>query len=1080
MAWRKWLVRGLVFTILGLAALAVVAYQAWTNPAAVRALVIAQVRSRFTEGCVSVGLESARLRLLGGVAVTDLRVARTDVLDRKDFLYVPSAVIYHDKERLAQGAVAVRKLELHRPQIRVVIDRDGRCNLAGVFAPPDPKILYPAIVVDQGTLVLEDGGGTPLLEVKDVNLTSVEDPPGVVTVAGTGMSDLAGPVRFGAVLHRAGWDVTATVDADQAAVGPDLVQRLAAFCPYAAAQLRQLRGDGALHAALAYHPADPQPCTYDATLRLHNGDFSHASLPLPLHQLDAVVHVVNGQVPLAHGTARAGDARLELTVKDLTPTKTPPESIYDVVRELDLAVDHLPVTADLFQPTPDCVRQLQQTYKPAGALNLTHTFRRDGPGKWRKRWVLRPDGMTAAYAGFPYPAANIAGTIDCELTSEQTMTCDVDLTGDAGGRPITLKGKVHGSGPAPAVDLDVVVTDLLLDDKVYQALPESAQKMTRQFLPERSRQVGLQAAPMGRADVRATIHRDAGKDFTNRYLIRFHDASVQYDLFPLALEKVNGELDLRTPGGWACRNFRGVHDGGVLRVEGQSYASPDPLTPLRPGGERGVHNAPLSPPGGRGAGGEGVGAPDRIYVVIEGDDVPADADDFKNALAPSASSERAALRTAWEALSVGGRMGFHAVVDQSLSKPRDIDVSVSVHGCSLTPRFFPYALHEFSGAVRYTHDQVFLTDLRARHGPSTLGLGRGRVVVKPGGGFQARLEGIRGDPLTPDADFLEALPDSLRTGLAGLHLRGPLTATADLVVDSPGEVGGPVVLWWDGTADLHDAALRLGVDVTGVEGQAACCGLYNGRRLESLVGNVLLERAEVLGQPVENVHTRLEVEPGSPNTLRFRDLKADLYDGVLGGEGRLDFGSETRFDVTLKALRIDLGEFARHNNFGPDAQMKGLASAALHLCGAGTDVSGLKGNGRIDVPEGKLYKLPLQLDLLKAFGLRLPDRTAFEQAHAVFAVDGPQLEVQGLDLYGNAVSLRGRGTIDLVSGGLNLDFNADWGRLAEVLPAGVNDIPRTVSDQLLKIKMRGRIGDVRFDKELAPGVVDWIEGTGGP
>ncbi len=1053
MAWRKWLVRGLVFSVLGLAALAAVVYQAWTNPAAVRALVIAQVRTRFTEGCVSVGLDSAQFRLLGGVAVADLRVARTDGLDRKDFLYVPSAVVYHDKERLAQGAVVVRKVELHRPQIRIVIDRDGHCNLAGLLAPTDPRVLFPTIVVDQGTLVVENGAaaGTPLVEIKNVSLTSVEDPPGTVTVSGTGMSDVAGPVRLRAVLHRTTWDVAATVDADQAPVGPDLVQRLASFCSNAADHVRQLRGDGAVHVALAYHPANSQPFTYDATLRLQHGELSHACLPLPLKDLDAVVHVVNGLIPLAHCTARAGDARLDLTLKDLTPPKTTSESIYDNVRELDLIVTHLPVTADLFPQMPECVRQLQQTYKPTGPLNLTHTFRRDGPGKWRQRRVLHPDGMTAEFAGFRYPAANVAGTIDFEVNSDKAMTCAIDLTGAAGGRPITLKGTVHGSGPAPAVDLAVAGDDLPLDDKMLQALPDPAQKIARQFLPERSRRLGLKAAPMGRADVRATIRRDADKDFTNHYVVRVHDASVQYDLFPLALEKVSGDLDMRDPGGWVCRNCRAVHDGGALRVEGQSYASP-----------------------------KGGGAPDRIYIVIDGDDLPVDADDFKNALAPPQSPDRAALRTAWEALSVGGRMGFHAVVDQSLHQPRDIDVAVAVHGCSLKPRFFPYLLDQFTASVRYTHEQVFLADLQARHGASVLSLDRGRVVVKPGGGFQARLERIRGAPLAPDGDFLEALPDSLRTGLAGLRLRGPLTATADLVVDSPGEVGGPMVLWWDGTADLHDAALRLGVDVTAVEGQASCCGLYNGRRLESLVGNVLLQRAEVLGQPVENFHTRLEVEPGSPTTLRFRDLKADLYDGTLGGEGRFDFGPETRFDVTLKALRIDMGEFARGNNFGPDAQMKGFASAALHLSGDGGDVSGLKGNGRIDVADGKLYKLPLQLDLLKAFGLRLPDRTAFEQAHAVFAVDGPQLDVQGLDLYGNAVSLRGRGTVDLVSGGLNLDFNADWGRLAEVLPAGVNEIPRAVSDQLLKIKMRGRIGDVRFEKELAPGVVDWVEGAVGP
>src|SRR6202043_1558087 len=158
-----------------------------------------------------------------------------------------------------------------------------------------------------------------------------------------------------------------------------------------------------------------------------------------------------------------------------------------------------------------------------------------------------------------------------------------------------------------------------------------------------------------------------------------------------------------------------------------------------------------------------------------------------------------------------------------------------------------------------------------------------------------------------------------------------------------------------------------------------------------------------------NVHTRVEVEPGSPGTLRFRDLKGDLYGGSVGGEARVEFGQGPRYDLTLKALRIDLGQLARGNRLGADVQMKGLGSAAVHLAGEGSDVSGLKGNGRIDVAGGKVYKLPFQLGLLKAFGLRLPDRTAFEQAHAVFAIDGPQLQVQSLDLYGNAVSLRGRG-----------------------------------------------------------------------
>jgi hypothetical protein len=235
-----------------------------------------------------------------------------------------------------------------------------------------------------------------------------------------------------------------------------------------------------------------------------------------------------------------------------------------------------------------------------------------------------------------------------------------------------------------------------------------------------------------------------------------------------------------------------------------------------------------------------------------------------------------------------------------------------------------------------------------------------------------------------------------------------------------------------------------------------------------------MEKADLFGQPLENLHARVEIDPGSPETMRIRDFKAGLYGGTVGGEGRVEFAAAPRYDLTIKALKIDLGEFAKQNHFGAVAQLKGSASAAVHLSGDSADVNGLKGNGRIDVMDGKLYRLPLQLDLLKAFGLRVPDRTAFEQAHALFAIDGPQLQVQSLDLYGNAISLRGKGTVDLDGNNLNLDFNADWGRLSQVLPDPVNDIPRALSDQLLKIKMRGRIGDVHLEKQVAPGVVEPI------
>jgi O-antigen ligase len=60
MAWRKWVVRGLVFAIAAAIGAGVVAYQHWTDPAEVRRQVLGQLAARFPGANVTV--ESARLR----------------------------------------------------------------------------------------------------------------------------------------------------------------------------------------------------------------------------------------------------------------------------------------------------------------------------------------------------------------------------------------------------------------------------------------------------------------------------------------------------------------------------------------------------------------------------------------------------------------------------------------------------------------------------------------------------------------------------------------------------------------------------------------------------------------------------------------------------------------------------------------------------------------------------------------------------------------------------------------------------------------------------------------------------------
>ncbi len=284
--------------------------------------------------------------------------------------------------------------------------RDGRWNVSGLFAASDPNEPLPAVVVKQGTLILEEGtaaSAKPMLVIKEVAMTALEDPPGIVTIVGTGRSDVAGPVRFNGVAQRHSGDFTGTFDAVEIPIGPDLVRRIASFCPDAASQVRQLCGVGQLHAAVAYHPASARPLTYDVKAHLLDGELNDAGLPLPFKKINAFVHCVNGLIPVAHVTAQSGGARFDLTLKDVTPPKGRVQDVYELTRELDLQVDHLAVTDDLLEHLPASVRDLQETYRPTGLLSATHTYRRDASGKWRKRWLLHSEDMQAVFKHFAYP-----------------------------------------------------------------------------------------------------------------------------------------------------------------------------------------------------------------------------------------------------------------------------------------------------------------------------------------------------------------------------------------------------------------------------------------------------------------------------------------------------------------------------------------------------------------------------------------------------------------------------------------------------------------------------------------------------
>lgn len=1014
---RKWLVRSLVTAILLAVAGLFGAYLYLTRPEAVRRQVIDRAEAVFVGAHVKIN--TARWCLFGGITASDVRFTRRDDPNEEDFGHIPRARIYPDKEQLLRGQISIRKIELDQPRLRVERDRHGNWNLDGILGPIHPEIPIPTIVMHNATIIVEDrlDALTPRQwELNDIELTLVNDPLPVLHFELAGRSDLAPTLKLQGSWHRVAKVFQGQVELPRLPVQPALVEQLATYCPTVAEHAQQLTGHLDVKAAFDYDPERTPAWNQEARLQLHDGRLTHPLLPWPVEQVEAEVTYRPGQLSLDRLTAASDETRLLLTGAVQLPPGT---CVQEADLDLALQIQQLPLLPALFAKLPDRFQTIRADYAPEGAVDLDAEFSRRS-GQWRQHALVKPLGLRARCAKFPYPLQDLRGTLEHTQDGDRPRLV-MDLTGKAAETPVYIKGHVHSQA-----DVHVVIhaTNAAIDEPLIKSLPPSSEALARAF------HVG------GRIDFLADIRRPEGKsEFGNRFVVRFHDAAIRYDVFPYPLEGVSGVLDVR-PDGWEFRDFEGRNKGGLVQAACRSV----------PG------------PGGA-----------RVAIDLTGRNLALDSD-LEEALPPK-------LKVAWRSFAPAGRLSLAAAIDNAPGQPQDIKVTISVQGCTLRPTFFPYTLEDVRGTIHFANQKIDIGPTTARHGDSVLGLGKGEVFLKPQGGFYAKLDDLTGNPLVLDNDLLQAVPGSVQRFSHFLDLKDPLALSTQVIVDMPGEPGQPPTIFWDGGLSFRDSSIRLGFPLEHVTGQVFCRGRHNGQKLQGVVGNLLLERLDLARQPFQQVHTHFEIPRDAPDVIQLPNFKAKLFDGDIGGEVRLEMGPSLRYDVNLSLLNLSLEKFGQHNLDGR-ADLQGQAFARLYLTGRGTDLNALEGRGSIDVPDGKLYNLPLLLDLLKVIGLRWPDRTAFEEAHTTFHIHGPRVHVEKLDLFGHVVSLSGQGELNLDGSDLNLDFYAVWGRITEVMGAFgplMKEIPPALGQFLLKVKMRGDIKDPKFQKEPLPMLVEPVE-----
>ncbi|HEY8503385.1 MAG TPA: hypothetical protein VIL46_02305, partial [Gemmataceae bacterium] len=1020
-------------------------YHTWTRPEVVRQLLLRQLQEQL-DG-VEIRLDSARLRLLGGISFSGLELRRAGDPDGEPFLTIPSGRVYHDKQALGNGRLVVRKLELEEPHLRLRRREDGTWNTSGLFRPGAAGGPLPVVVVRRATVTVEDAARPGEGDVvRDGFLTLVNDPDPQVSFECHAVSDLLGPLTVSGRANRSSGEARAELTLSGFRIGAALLERLKAYAPRLAALRGRAEGDASLRLGLAYRPGAEPPVQYQAHLHVTGGRLeAPGQLPLPLEEVELKAFCQNGHLTVEEARARAGGCRVQLGMElflpppgageapeevsaGAAPAGAPevgieqdfPEGLEQCLHRLDLTVEHLDLKPSLFSRLPARLRTIQRMFEPSGPVHVTYQFRRDGPGE-RKRCVVRLGGLRALYEDFPYPMEQVRGTLELTLGAGRPDRLAIDVTALASGRPVALRGTIVGETPEAEVRLRITGEGIPFNEALIRALPDPFPAFVRKLNAR------------GRGDFIADVRQEAGThELHKRFEVRVRDTALCYDLFPYALEGVRGTLVIVPPPSDTRRMGAAVRppaaggdplQEGVLELRDFTARHGDTL--VRLGGRK----AP-SPQGS------------TLTLHIHGRGLALDAD-LRAAVAA------VGLGTVWDEFAPRGRTDASVTVTvhdrfqkvrpaAALAAPgggappelpfdpaEDLELTLALSGGSVEPVFFPYRLWGVSGRLDYARGKVGLTNCRAAHGDSEWVLARGDVRPRADGGFWADLRDLSVRPLRFDAELLGALPPGLRALCAGLEPRGPMRLELRrLVVDDPDAGAPPVrtvstappppapadpppVIYWDGALHLAGASLTAGVGWDGVTGQVACRGLYAGDRLGSVIGNALLDRARVAGQPVADGRLRFLVDPREPEALRVPAIQGRLFGGEVGGEALVTLAEPVLYDLKLNATQVSLAELAGHYRLGPSARLEGLATAQLFLTNRPEEPGGaplLRGGGNIDVPSGKILNLPLLLDLLKVLNLRAPDRTAFEEAHAVFEVRGDRVTVRQLDLLGNAIS----------------------------------------------------------------------------
>ncbi|MER3415835.1 MAG: hypothetical protein C4297_06435 [Gemmataceae bacterium] len=1042
---------------------------------ALRQQVLAALQQRFPYASIEIG--DVQYRLWGDLIVKDIVLTDPPSGDgtlekasgqmpadgAEPLIVVRQARIRFDEQAMQHGEFKVQHIVAEGLSLRLSRRADGTWNIQDLMRQGTKEGTLPPCSVRDLTADIVTHAQQPAWRVV-VHRLQVEPGEGYATFQAQGLirfSEKATvPIQAnGQVYPRTGVLAarleTPLTSVDEAVVAP--IVRLCTGQPNWDA-LQQVSGEVQLQADVLYDPSGHPAWQVNAQATVAHGRLVVSGLPGTIEDVSSSVRVRGQGVQVEDFRGRWQEGTLSgqgwIQLVDGSPEYA-----------WDLTFAQLPVTPDWAERLPESlteVRRVLRDFAPRGPVDIAiHIAQHQGRRKLA--YEVRVHDLELTYVDFPYPLRRVRGHLAYREAAGQEPVLEVHLSGTAGEKPVQIRGRLFGAGIRPGdplrsgIELEITGSGLMVDEALYRALARHPQayRHVQEFAPHGP--FGILVHVQRRPQSQSEYNHGYTPAVETSYRIEFQGMAFCFAGFPYPLENVRGILRIAADDTWELHEVTGWHAGGRIVLAGH-YRS----------GTKGK----------------------VLELSVEGQSFALD-DSLARALQKYPDAYRI-----WEALAPAGRADFRARWRQeSDSAPELILDEVQLVDCRIRPRAFPYTLHGVQGRFRYERGQVHLGALRFRHGKSLLALAGGTIALRDPL-VQVRLERLTAEPLYVDRELVEALPERLAGPAQWIGPNQPLRVVVHVAFTTDLAHNQLTELHWDGhitvTGWRHEGALAL-EDASGV---VALRGSYDGKHIratgalqadrlvlarhpfEDLRGRIILTDDPVYlqAQLQEHRETLLEKDavPDTPATGRapvylvIPGIYARLHGGEVYGPIRIEIDRQVRYVLDLTASQVDLERFARQT-LGRTGQVQGRASAWIYLVGKDRDIRSLRGRGGLSIPQGRLYDLPLILDLLTFLSGRLPKGAAFQEAYARFTVVGQEIQITRLDLLGDALTLRGQGRIRTDLSGLDLEmYGLLWGRTLPLLPPLIDRIPPAISKQLMKIHIRGSLAKVRITTEPLP------------